>query len=539
MCDGFVDCPSGDDEDQMLCQLDVSRPCPGMLRCHNTNICVPKWEICDGQQQCPLSEDEAHCLPCPQNCTCYFQAVSCDNVTILEITKFSMYQILTLHFILTQNIQDILGEFNYTPKTLLYLEIINSNIAYFFGERYLNMFFLNLSSNKLFDLVPEKVTFSPSILYLDLSCNDIIFINSSVFPPYLEVLDLRNNKIGIIPSSIWHHKIVSLNLEGNTIFAIGFGRNLFNIHHISTSKESYWILCSVSKIYQNNKKICQLKLPQMIVSIFATIVSVILLVARLKNSLSVILHREKIQMHIMYHSLLIPITDLFLLLYIIVNCTFLLNNIDNYIGVLVQVSSPPMCLSVKCVVLFCLNSNILIDLYNSVVQFIRVKDPFAQLKMNLFTRTSVVVTFVLQVGLSLRFPNHSTDGLTFVKEVQYPLCLATTFGAGKSAFVTGVTILSSVLGVAYMVFQCCTYYLLIGSHVDSVNCIKEKIYIGTFQRMKLFFKLIIIKFLNSLSLIYLIFTVRSYDDSDVTFISFQIMLLMLVLYHVLQVNKLS
>lgn len=68
LCDGVVDCPSGDDE--VACQL---LACPGMLRCHHSSRrrCVPVWYVCDGRVQCTGSgDDELYCESCPQGWLC-------------------------------------------------------------------------------------------------------------------------------------------------------------------------------------------------------------------------------------------------------------------------------------------------------------------------------------------------------------------------------------------------------------------------------------------------------------------------------------
>lgn len=60
-CDGFVDCPGTDREDEKDCEK-ISGVCPkGYEQCGMSKNCILKTQICDGIVNCPNAEDELMC----------------------------------------------------------------------------------------------------------------------------------------------------------------------------------------------------------------------------------------------------------------------------------------------------------------------------------------------------------------------------------------------------------------------------------------------------------------------------------------------
>ena len=65
-CNGFYDCPLG--EDELHCQNYI---CRGLYRCRGTNSCLHVIQLCDGVAQCQGRDDEVLCeLVCPDHCQC-------------------------------------------------------------------------------------------------------------------------------------------------------------------------------------------------------------------------------------------------------------------------------------------------------------------------------------------------------------------------------------------------------------------------------------------------------------------------------------
>lgn len=59
-CNGIEDCPNGDDEDHLVCDID---PCddPSLLRCASGGQCFTHAQACDSFGNCNDLSDEVGC----------------------------------------------------------------------------------------------------------------------------------------------------------------------------------------------------------------------------------------------------------------------------------------------------------------------------------------------------------------------------------------------------------------------------------------------------------------------------------------------
>ena len=85
LCDGKWDCPDGYDESSVL-NCGHQRRCIGMFSCKDSQLCLHLEDICDGNNDCPLCDDEflygVKGQFCLTECTCYHYVIVCNSSMI-------------------------------------------------------------------------------------------------------------------------------------------------------------------------------------------------------------------------------------------------------------------------------------------------------------------------------------------------------------------------------------------------------------------------------------------------------------------------
>lgn len=71
MCDGYMDCQNGYDEDPLFCNA----TCKGYKFTCPDGTCIPESQKCDGLKQCPGGQDEL----LPQCSECYSFCIQVSN----------------------------------------------------------------------------------------------------------------------------------------------------------------------------------------------------------------------------------------------------------------------------------------------------------------------------------------------------------------------------------------------------------------------------------------------------------------------------
>ena len=257
------DCSKG--EDELECE---DFQCPGFYRCRGSTICLHPDHLCDGIKQCPLHEDEYTCnIQCPTGCTC-----------------------LGLEFICTETFNTK----NYT--SLKYLDGTKSGFKLFQLQHVSSLVFLKLTFCNLQNIVYSKRLSFNSLFHLDVSHNDIQFIDTQFFDSLkaLQVLRIGWNPIQMSQLSFllkkFHLNIITLDISGLNVskewlskFLETSNTNLqtLNLSHISLTqlppfgklsslrvldlrgnaiqvlpKDVFTGLNKLSELYSDNPKLC-------------------------------------------------------------------------------------------------------------------------------------------------------------------------------------------------------------------------------------------------------------------------------------------
>ena len=172
VCDGNLDCPEGDDEENCY-----NIQCPKMLKCQISQVCVHSKYICDGEPQCPLADDEMVCVKCPPGCECHDYSIVCTDAIPYDIESIPLVKNMMLMNITSRPNRYVRN------GTKVLVDLHSVVIRYCFSMNMLADFFY------LTDL------FSPRIKNLDLSHNNITEATINTPRPFLKVLILNNNSV--------------------------------------------------------------------------------------------------------------------------------------------------------------------------------------------------------------------------------------------------------------------------------------------------------------------------------------------------------
>ena len=524
LCNGEVDCPDAFDEHRKICHAGVQRSCPGMLRCHGTNVCIPKWEICDGVRHCALGDDEAHCSPCHDGCICAFYTCSCRGVNIHSFDAVSHYRVVAISaspadLWTTSLTQDDCAQ-------LLYMEINKCHLKRFFAENCINLFFLGLSLNDLSIISADTISLPSHLIFLDLSENNISRIEKNVLPRNLEFLNLRDNTIAILDMDLFSIYPVEADLKNNPISAILMNA-IPSASHMAIymdSPELFCIINSPSFLYDEN--ICRLKKPLLHLTVLFS-ASAIFLSVLLTWRVQVKCIRSQ-DNYAKFHFASVLVVDTVIVCVIFVGNLPVIIYKSNYHDALYRATSPHLCLAIKTALTLCLNTNLVMDLFHSLLKLVNIKDPFLQLRMKLDSRYKIAIILTLPVVLSVRFVQPRDKGLTFEKELKYPVCLADTISSGKPLLRDVLTLLSSIVGILCMAVRLLTFCRLT---LASKQAQKESSRHRKIKVMKQVQILLINGIINIGTVTGLLFILRSFGNHDLALISLQVSAIVIVVNH--------
>ena len=243
VCDGWYDCPSGEEENR--CDKLI---CPGLLKCALDSVCISQFEVCDGSTHCLISgDDEWMCdIPeCPQPCTCIGLTLTCVLQNLISIPQYhegikalglpqnsikspahalnAFPNLLKLDLSRNKICRPGNGEFLHLQQ-LRYLNLdVNpmhsvkggiftgllslESISFEFSKIYIilrygfsglqNVRILNVSRTNLHEVQPYAFSGMCTAMKMDMSSNSISHLNQHVFAnlPSIAIIDLSNNPI--------------------------------------------------------------------------------------------------------------------------------------------------------------------------------------------------------------------------------------------------------------------------------------------------------------------------------------------------------
>ncbi len=198
VCDGKLDCPYGEDEEN------CPPVCPGMLRCRHNHTCVHRQYVGNGEGDCTIVPDDEmlqDLVSCPElaTCICLGRALSCPfaNLTFLP------------------------GKVN-SYKAIIFagnrIESLSSEV------RFSLLLIFNLSWNHVVSVSALGLRNMPKLVSLDLSHNVIAVLNGGEFGGLrqLQILNLGSNSICCINPRAFHDllSLKVLDLSHNSLHTV-------------------------------------------------------------------------------------------------------------------------------------------------------------------------------------------------------------------------------------------------------------------------------------------------------------------------------
>ena len=174
--------------------------CPGYYRCEGASNCILPEQLCDGERQCPLADDEEHChFDCPITCICHAFTVFCsdNNINVFPKEIDNKARLIDLNNNQLTEISNATLYFPFLAKLYLSSNMITEiKPGIFLHMR--NLLVLDLGDNMLSQLKAGTFNGLSALVYLNLVGNtEISFIEPGCFLGLssLPVLNLRHMKI--------------------------------------------------------------------------------------------------------------------------------------------------------------------------------------------------------------------------------------------------------------------------------------------------------------------------------------------------------
>lgn len=246
VCDRKWDCPLGIDE-QRKCD---NHDCKLMFHCKDSRAnltCVHLGMTCDGFSNCPEGDDEVLCdfqgKPCPTGCTCVMHSIFCHQ-SVLESSVlphgFEHFMIVEMpvHYEIFSRIEKLATLILLNTNLSLPCSVIPST----------HLVLLRIQNNSLQLVTSTCFGDSPSLGFVDMASNEIETLQSKSFSNLtsLRILNLSYNLLEQFPKDTAQHSesLEILSLIGNNLALLK--ANAFALLTISVLETSDYRLCCLT-----------------------------------------------------------------------------------------------------------------------------------------------------------------------------------------------------------------------------------------------------------------------------------------------------
>ena len=250
LCNGVIDCPTGDDE--VSC---VDYKCPGHMRCSGVHFCVPLYEICDGLAHCPGQDDEKFCQIYPSGCNCEGTAVYCQDVKDLTFSGVLQSPSALILYNSFDIFIDIYNQYVEKMQHVWLIDLKHGSFASLLhNEKIQSFLFVKILylNHQGLDVIPRNFINAPNMTYVNLSHNAIHSVKRNAFSlmKHVIILSLAKNKLQALESyfSLDLKFLSHLFLNGNQLVNIAADVFQQNEGLVLVRSDWYMVCCVVIEV---------------------------------------------------------------------------------------------------------------------------------------------------------------------------------------------------------------------------------------------------------------------------------------------------
>ena len=194
-CNGVFDCIF--QEDERDCE---GWTCPGLYRCRGSTVCVHADYMCDGWPQCPQGDDEWLCdMTCPAQCHCQGHVFLCPWPFSADLFPHLRYLDATGSGMTPSHFKN--------NTYIVRLSLVQCNISFLPHTRFPNLKYLDLSYNKMTIFKLNAFNDMPNLHTLILKWNTFTSVATipNVVLGNLRKLDLSGNSLDVFGNNLFSY----------------------------------------------------------------------------------------------------------------------------------------------------------------------------------------------------------------------------------------------------------------------------------------------------------------------------------------------